>query len=52
MHISLNKKASKEFKELRERIAKQLGVDEEAVSASLVIHKLYKVYMSQKQSNF
>lgn len=47
--ISLNKTATKEFKELRKRIAEKLNLKEEDVSASLVIHELYRMYMREKR---
>jgi len=47
--ISLNKTATKEFKELRKRIAEKLNLKEEDISASLVIHELYRMYMSGKR---
>ncbi len=49
--VSLNKTATKEFYELKRRIAKQLGLNEKDLSASMVIHELYKLYMSQRRDN-
>jgi len=46
--VSLNKQASREFKELKKMIAERLGVDESMISASFVIHYLYKAYTSGK----
>ena len=48
--ISLNKIATKEFYELKKRIAEQLNLNLDDVSASLVIHELYKVFMSEKRT--
>lgn len=48
--ISLNKIATKEYYELKKRIAEKLMLEEKDISASLVIHELYKVFMSERRT--